>query len=261
MILEIKNLSFKYKDNIVLEDISFSVEEGKILGVLGENGVGKSTLFKCILGFLEPKQGRILLDGKNIKDLDLKERARKVAYIPQSHYPTFNHSVINVVEMGSNVRVSGLKMPGEEELEKAYENLKLLGIDHLANRGYKEISGGERQLTLIARALMQEAKILVMDEPTANLDYGNQIKVLNTCRELSKLGYTIIQSTHHPQQAFMFFDDVLLVHDRKILGQGSVKEVLTEENLKTIYGIDLKVELIENEGIKQYILFPRDKVG
>ena len=250
MILEIKNLKFKYE-----------IEKGKILGVLGENGVGKSTLFKCILGFLKPKEGEILLNGENINSLDLKERAKKVAYIPQSHYPTFNHEVINVVEMGSNVRVSGFNMPKDEELEKAYEKLKILGIEDLAYRGYKEISGGERQLTLIARALMQDASILIMDEPTANLDYGNQIKVLNTCKELAKLGYTIIQSTHHPQQAFMFFDEVLLLHNHKILGYGRTEEILTEENLKTIYDIDLKIEFIERDGIEQYIVFPKYKVG
>lgn len=261
MVLEIKNLNFKYKEEKVLENISFSVKKGNILGVLGENGVGKSTLFKCILGFLKVEDGEILVEGKNINKLDLKERAKKIAYIPQSHHPTFNHSVINVVEMGSNVRMSGFEMPGDEELEKAYEKLKILGIEYLANRGYKEISGGERQLTLIARALMQEAKILIMDEPTANLDYGNQIKVLNTCKKLSDLGYTIIQSTHHPQQAFMFFDEVLLMHQHKILGYGTTGDILTEENLKIIYDIDLKIEIIKNEGIDQHILFPKYKVG
>ena len=257
MILEVKNLNFKYTDKLVLNDINFGVKKGSIIGILGENGVGKSTLFKCMLGFLEADSGEILIDGEDINKLDLKERAKKIAYIPQSHHPTFNHEVINVVEMGSNVRMSGFSTPGEDERKKAYEILELLGIERLAERGYKEISGGERQLVLIGRALMQEAKILIMDEPTANLDYGNQIKVLKTCKDLTDLGYTIIQSTHHPQQAFMFFDEVLLMHDHKILGQGNIREVLTEENLKTIYDIDLKIGVLEDNGVDHYILIPK----
>ena len=261
MIVEVKNLNFKYGDRLVLDDISFTLERGKSLGLLGENGVGKSTLFKCILGFLTPDSGEILIDGVDINKLDLRERAKKVAYIPQSHHPSFNHDVLNVVEMGSNVRMSAFMTPGEEEREKAYELLKLLGIDHLAYRGYKEISGGERQLVLISRALMQEAKVLVMDEPTANLDYGNQIKVLRTCKELTELGYSIIQSTHHPEQAFMFFDEVLLMNKHKVLGQGRIDEVLTEENLKKIYDIDLKIVKFRDGDKNQYVLIPRMEEG
>ena len=257
MILEIKNLNFKYTDRLVLDDISFGVDKGKIVGLLGENGVGKSTLFKCILGFLQPSSGEILINGLDINKLDFKERARLVAYIPQSHHPTFNHKVINVIKMGSNVRMSGFNTPGEEERKRAYEILELLGIEELRDRGYKEISGGERQLVLIARALMQDAKVLIMDEPTANLDYGNQIKVLKTCRDLSKIGYTIIQSTHHPQQAFMFFDKVILMHDHRLLGQGDVMEVLTEENLKKIYGIDLEIGIVKNKDRDEYVILPK----
>lgn len=259
MILEVKNLNFKYGDRLVLDQVSFKLDQGISLGLLGENGVGKSTLFKCILGFLEADSGQILIDGEDMGRLDLKERARKVAYIPQSHHPTFNHEVISVVEMGSNVRMSGFRTPGTEERKKAYNILETLGIEGLAYRGYKEISGGERQLVLIARALMQEAKLLIMDEPTANLDYGNQIKVLRTCKDLTSLGYTIIQSSHHPQQAFMFFDQVLLMHEHKVLGQGDIGEVLTEDNLKKIYGIDLKIVKINDGGREDYVLLPRMK--
>lgn len=257
MTLEVRDVYFKYIDEFVLQDISFTLEKGKILGLLGENGVGKSTLFKCILGFLKPSKGSIFVDGIDINKLSLKERAKKIAYIPQSHFPTFNHEVINVVEMGANVRLSDFGVPNEDERERAYEKLKILGIENLANRGYKEISGGERQLVLIARALMQDAKILMMDEPTANLDYGNQMKVLKTCKDLSNMGYSIVQSTHHPQHAFMFFDDALLMHDHKILANGKSDEVLTEENLKKIYDIDLKIIQVEDEGINHKVLVPR----
>lgn len=257
MMLEIKDVYFKYTDEYVLQDISFTLGKGKILGILGENGVGKSTLFKCILGFLKPTSGSILVDGIDIDKLSLRERAKKIAYIHQSHFPTFNHDVVNVVEMGANVRLSDFGVPKKEEREKAFEKLEILGIENLANRGYKEISGGERQLVLIARALMQDAKILIMDEPTANLDYGNQMKVLKTCKELSNMGYSIIQSTHHPQHAFMFFDEALLMHEHKILAIGKSNEVLTEKNLKKIYDIDLKIIQVENEGVNHKVLIPK----
>lgn len=257
MTLEVNNIYFKYSEELVLDDISFKLEKGKILGLLGENGVGKSTLFKCILGFLKPSSGSIEVDEIDINKLSLKDRAKKIAYIPQSHFPTFNHEVINVVEMGSNVRVSDFGIPDKEERNKAYEKLKILGIEKLSNRGYKEISGGERQLVLIARALMQDAKILVMDEPTANLDYGNQMKVLKTCRELADMGYSIIQSTHHPQHAFMFFDDALLMHNHKVLASGTCSEVLTEENMEKIYDIDLKIIKVADDKREHKIIIPK----
>lgn len=258
MILQVENLSFSYNRDLVLEEISFNISKGKFVGVLGGNGAGKSTLFKCILGFLDYDKGNIFIENENIKNLDLKERAKKVAYIPQSHIPSFNHQVLNVVEMGANVRLKGFgAAPGEEERKRAYEILKMLGIEELAYRGYKEISGGERQLVLIARALMQDASILMMDEPTANLDYGNQIMVLKTCKKLTEIGYTIIQSTHHPEQAFRFFDEVILIHENKILANGVTTDVLTEENLNKLYDIDLKVGIVKDNGEDEYVLIPR----
>ena len=254
MTMEVKNLYFKYKEEAVLEDISFSLGRGTLLTILGENGAGKSTLFKAILGFLTPDKGDILVDGKSLNRVDFKERARKIAYIPQSHNPTFNHSVVNVVEMSSNVRLSSFGRPKDDEREKAYGILKSLGIAELSNKGYKEISGGERQLVLIARAIMQEASILVMDEPTANLDFGNQIRVMEVCRELVGRGYSIIQSSHNPQHSIKYSDEILLLYNRRVLAKGEPLSVLTGENLKKIYKMDLEILEIDRKGKKEYIV-------
>lgn len=254
MTMEVKNLYFKYKEESVLEDISFSLARGSLLTILGENGAGKSTLFKAILGFLTPDKGDILVDGKSLNRVDFKERARKIAYIPQSHNPTFNHSVVNVVEMSSNVRLSSFGRPKDNEREKAYGILKSLGIAELRNKGYKEISGGERQLVLIARAIMQEASILVMDEPTANLDFGNQIRVMEVCRELVGRGYSIIQSSHNPQHSIKYSDEILLLYNRRVLAKGEPLSVLTGENLKKIYKMDLEILEIDRKGKKEYIV-------
>lgn len=254
--LKIEGISFAYDKKMIFENLSFNVEKGKVLGLLGKNGAGKTTLFKCILGLLQVKDGKIIVDNKQIDNISYLERAKLIAYIPQSHYPTFNHKVLNVVEMGANVRAGKLTSLQNDEKEKAFNKLKILGIDKLADKGYKEISGGERQLVLIARALMQEAKVLVMDEPTANLDYGNQILILNKCRELAKLGYTIVQSTHNPQYSYRFFDEVLVLDNKNILTKGEPKIVLTEKILKEIYNIDLHIEKINFKGKIEYLLIP-----
>ncbi|HHX67922.1 MAG: ABC transporter ATP-binding protein [Miniphocaeibacter sp.] len=258
--LEIRNLSFAYNEKLVLDNISFKVEEGSVLGILGKNGAGKTTLFKIIFGMLNIKSGEVLVNGIEINKLNPLERARLIAYIPQSHYPTFNHKVLNVVEMGANTRANKFTGVSKEEKNNALEKLKLLGISHLANRGYKEISGGERQLVLIARALMQDARVLVMDEPTSNLDYGNQILILNKSKELAKLGYTVIQSTHHPQFSYMFFDEVLVLHNRKILVKGNPREILTEEILSKIYKINLHIEKMKYRGREEFMLIPEYKI-
>ncbi|QQK08594.1 ABC transporter ATP-binding protein [Miniphocaeibacter halophilus] len=257
--LEIKNLSFAYNEELVLENISFKVKEGTVLGLLGKNGAGKTTLFKIIFGMLNITKGEVLVDNIEINKLNPLERAKLIAYIPQSHYPTFNHRVLNVVEMGANTRANKFTGVSKEEKYNAYEKLKLLGISHLANRGYKEISGGERQLVLVARALMQDAKVLVMDEPTSNLDYGNQILILNKSKELASLGYTIIQSTHHPQFSYMFFDEVLVLHNKRILIKGNPKEVLTEGVLSKIYNINLHIEKLKYNGREEFMLIPEYK--
>ncbi|WP_319379109.1 ABC transporter ATP-binding protein [uncultured Methanocorpusculum sp.] len=244
MSVSVKNLSFSYgkKLPLVLEDISFSASEGDLLAVLGPNGVGKSTMFRCMLGFLQHYSGDILLNGTNIKTLTHKDIAKKIAYIPQSTYPVFNYSVLDVVLMGLTNQLRLLSAPNQDHIDEAYTAMESLGIAHLRDAGYGEISGGERQLALIARALVQKAKILIMDEPTANLDYGNQFRVMCRIADLTKEGYIIILSTHNPDHAFLYANRVMMIQNGKVIADGEPGDVLDAKLIKNVYGVDVHIE-------------------
>ena len=244
MSLEVSHLSFAYskRGRLVLDDISFSVKKGDLLAVLGPNGVGKSTMFRCILGFLRDYEGSIRLNGLEIKFLDHREIAKHVAYIPQSTYPVFNYTVLDVVLMGLTNQMNLLAAPNQDHIDEAYAAMESLGIAHLRNAGYGEISGGERQLTLIARALVQKAKILIMDEPTANLDYGNQFRVMCRISDLAREGYIIILSTHNPDHAFLYANRTLMIYGGKVIADGAPDDVLDAELIKEVYGVDVNVE-------------------
>lgn len=251
MLIQVSDLSYSYaKAPPVLSDISFEIESGKMVCLLGPNGVGKSTLFKCMLGLLPKYSGKIIIDGDDIKNIKPKQLSRKVAYIPQSSMHAFNYSVKDVVLMGTTSLVGGFSSPGKRELEYVDEALGNLNIGYLRNRMYLNISGGERQLVLIARALAQQAKILFMDEPTANLDYGNQVRVLEQIKGLSKKGYTVVQSTHNPDQAFMYADDVMAIIDGKIAAYGAPNEVIDKTLVEELYNVNVVVESLYNDNIR-----------
>lgn len=201
MTLDVRNVSFSYEDKTVLENVSFSASGGEIIALLGPNGVGKSTLFKCILGFLRPQSGSIEIDGRNVLSLSDRERALMTAYIPQSFNPVFNHSVLETVMMGAASRLPLFSPPGKKERRMAEELIEAMGISQIKGRGTRKISGGEKQLMLLARSLMQEAEILIMDEPTSSLDFANSHRVMRKVKELAERGYTIIFSTHSPSLA------------------------------------------------------------
>ena len=173
MKIEVKNLCFSYGSTPIVKDISFTAQEGQLVAVLGANGAGKTTLFRCMMGFLKAQQGKILLGGQDVGRIDRKAFAALAAYIPQSSEPAFNYTVFETVLMGTTGQLSPFRAPGKAQQEAVREMLRLLDMEALSERGIARISGGERQLALIARALAQKAKLLVMDEPTANLDYGN----------------------------------------------------------------------------------------
>ena len=213
MSIEVTNLSFGYGSHEVLRDVSFAAEEGKLLAVLGPNGAGKSTLFRCILGLHHGYRGSILLNGEDVRGIRPARLAQKIAYIPQTHHPVFQFSVADMVLMGTAHQVGMLRAPAEREREQALAAMYQAGIEHLAKKSYLHLSGGEQQLVLIARALAQQAKVLLMDEPTSNLDYGNQQRVLERIRALTKEGYTVVLSTHNPQHALHFADNILAAGD------------------------------------------------
>jgi len=237
--LRIEGLRFAYKKTDILRGVNLSADYGEFISLLGRNGAGKTTLFRCLLKFLTRYSGGIFVDGVDIKHLRAREIAKRIAYIPQTHTPVFNYDVLTVVLMGTNATMSSLSSPGEKHIAAARAALESLGISKLADCGYAEISGGERQLVLIARALVQRAKIFIMDEPTANLDYGNQITVLTKISELSKQGYLVLLSTHNPEHAIRYSARVLVLKDGVIDSDGSPQTVLTPECIEKIYGIKL----------------------
>ena len=246
MSIEVKGLTFAYGQRMVLNGADLTANAGELLAVLGANGSGKSTLFNCILRLLPPKSGGVFIDGVPTSDMSTAELARHIAYVPQSHNPSFSYSVFDMVLMGTTPKIRGMGVPGRREEDQANAALEMLDIAELHSRAYTEISGGERQLTLIARAIAQQAPVLIMDEPTANLDYGNSLRVLSKIKELAREGYTIIQSTHNPDHAFLFADSVAALSDGRMAAFGTPAETITPELVELLYDVRVTVEQASN---------------
>lgn len=258
MKLEIKKASFGYGNNILFKDLSFNLKSGELLCVLGPNGVGKTTLFKTILMLLKLKSGEILIDGKNINNFSNKELYKYISYVPQAHTPPFPFSVLDVVLMGRAVYIKDFSSPSKIDLEIAEKSLNILEISHLKNKIYTELSGGERQLVLIARALAQEASIIIMDEPTSNLDYGNQIKVLTLIKSLCiNNNQTILMSCHNPDHALLYGSKVAIMKKGGEFSFGEPCDKITSKVIKEIYGVNIKmIETTIDENLKTNICIP-----
>lgn len=256
MKIEVTDLSFSYGAHEVLKGLSFSVSDGELLCVLGQNGVGKSTLFRCLLGLQRGWRGEIRIDGRDIRRLSAREAARYLAYIPQYASPVFAYTVFQMTLMGTTSQLGTFSSPGKREEERALAALDTLGISYLKDKRVGEISGGERQLTLIARAIAQDARLLIMDEPTANLDYGNQVRVMQVIEALAGEGYSILMSTHNPDQAFLYGTRVLMLKDGGILSQGTPREALTEEILRRAYGVEIRIRAFSDNETEYRICVP-----
>jgi len=243
--LEVKNISFCHGQNKTLKDVTFHVDPGELVCVLGPNGCGKTTLLKNILGLLKPSCGSILIDGKDVHKLSPQKLAQLMGYIPQNHTPPFPYKVSEVVLMGRTPYLTSLAMPDKKDLDIAYDSLKKLNITHLKDKIYTKISGGERQMVLIARALAQEPKILIMDEPTSSLDFGKQNLVLEHVRMLSQKGISILMVTHDPAHALFCADKVITMKQGRILKIGNAQDVVSEDMLKYIYDMDVKIDKVK----------------
>jgi iron complex transport system ATP-binding protein len=259
--LEIDNLSFSYGGHNVLDGVTFSLNRGEFAAVMGPNGTGKSTLFRLILGLLTPQSGRISVSGHDIRSLSDAQRAENMAYIPQSVNPVFNYTVEEVVLMGLTGQLGTFARPKDVHRCAVRDVLKSLGMEKLIHRGFGRISGGERQLVLLARALVQKAGILIMDEPTANLDYGNQHRVLQKAWSLTEDGYTVLMSTHSPEQAFLYADRAIVLCGGHVIADGAPRSVLTENMLEKIYGIPVLLADQETEGGDVKICLPKQLPG
>jgi iron complex transport system ATP-binding protein len=242
MQLNVNHLNFAYHPGrTVLHDVSFSVKAGETLYILGRNGGGKTTLLSCIAGLLKPNAGEVTFNDKNIQDYTDAQRAQLIGLIPQVHVPVFPYTVEEMVLMGRAPHLGWLGSPSDHDKNIVEESLEQVGISDLSKRPYTEISGGERQLVLIARGLAQRCPILLMDEPTAHLDLSNQHRILEIIQQLSRQGLSFIVSSQAPNDALLYADSVLLLSDGWVLDYGMPREIINEQIISTVYGIKTDV--------------------
>lgn len=251
--IQTEHLGCGYGSKEVLHDINITMNPGELWCVLGANGVGKSTLFKTLLGLLRPISGRILVQDKPLEQWGRKELSRQVAYVPQNHIPPFPFRVWEMVAMGRNPYQNGYGKltPGDSRI--VAEALETLHIEGLANKIYTQISGGERQLVLLARAIAQQTPALFLDEPVSNLDFGNHARVLSHVRRLASSGKTVVMTTHCPDHSFMPESRVILLDRGGVLGIGHGPEIVTEERIRHMYDIGSRIVEVDSRGRKTCI--------
>jgi len=246
-LIEVQDLGFRYPQGTVLDKIDFTVERGEIFCLLGPNGCGKTTLLDCVLGWLRPCAGQVLINGEPLLAMSAKQIARKMAYVPQVHEKTFPYLVRDIVLMGRASFLGPFRTPSPEDLAIAEKALTMVGIEKLKDRPYTQLSGGECQLVMVARALAQNSPLIVMDEPTAHLDYRHELIIMETIAELTRqTGLSILMATHIPNHCFYFENQGIntraaLIKDHTIIAMGKPSNVLTEENLNELYSINTRI--------------------
>lgn len=240
-VLSASGLAYGYPGHTLGRDLSLAVDAGQVLCVLGPNGGGKSTLFRTLLGLIPSHAGHIHVGGRDLEALDAAARARAMAYVPQAGGSYFPFRVRDVVLMGRTAHIGVFGAPGQADYAAAEAAMAELKIESFAGRDFSTLSGGERQLVLIARALAQAAPLLIMDEPTASLDFGNQALILTEIRRLKASGRTLLFCSHDPDHALHCADQVLLLRRGGVLAAGPAREVVTAENLRALYGIEVEM--------------------
>lgn len=244
-IIQVRGATFRYGASTVFSDLDLDVFRGEVLSILGPNGCGKTTLLRCIGGALALNAGSVHLDQANISLLDVRSRARKIGFLFQQHTPSFPFPVLDVVSMGRAPHLGFFGSPSAKDMALAEQALERVGLHHLKNRPYTEVSGGERQLVLLARTLVQEPDVILLDEPTSHLDFRNQALSLKMIGALAAQGMTMIMTTHDPNHAFLFPGRVVLMKRGSFIATGTALDVITDANLTTTYGIDIAVFSVE----------------
>lgn len=250
--LSVSDIHFKHKgeQREILKGISFNAERGSITTILGPNGCGKTTLFKCIWGIWKHYKGQIIFDEKRIDGLSFRKKARIFSVVPQEHEPPFSYSVFDVVLMGRASYVGVFSTPGKKDYEMAQKAIQTVGIEHLADIPYTKISGGERQLTLIARALAQGSPCMLLDEPTSHLDFKNQINVLKKIRKIAKENELVVVMTlHDPNMTGLFSDKIVVINSGVKIAEGSPQDVINEDLIKKVYGVEVRKGNINGQSI------------
>lgn len=255
--MELQNVRGGYGNGDIVKGITCCADQGDVLCLVGPNGCGKTTLFRLILGSIPISGGSIRIDGRDTKDLTPKQLANLVAYIPQYHTPIFDYTVLDVVIMGRASHFSSFDTPKAVDREAAFAALAKINALHLANKKYTALSGGQRQLILIARAICQSAKVFVMDEPAANLDYANHQLLMEVVKDLARQGYCVVMSTHSPEHPVSIGTKVLMMKEGTVAAFGDPKAVITPANLEAVYDIEMDVVTIHDRyGVERTICLP-----
>lgn len=245
MIIEFKDLTCGYGEKSVLSNMSFTVKTGEALCILGKNGIGKTTLIKTILRQLPIISGTILVDKKNIHDLSVHEMSQIFSYIPQSRDYSYNFDAIDVVLMGKANQLRVFSAPSESDKQHAIEIMQKLGIEEFVFKNYSMLSGGEQQMVLMARSMIQNASFILMDEPAANLDFYNQKKLVNLICSLKKSGIGIIMVSHNPDHGAICCENTLMIKGNGDYLFGETDSLITEDNLFDVFDVDMTVLLSE----------------
>lgn len=245
----VENLKFAYGKKEILKGISFEINSSDIVSILGPNGCGKTTLLKIMLGFLKPTEGKVYFDNKDISKIKTKHFFQRVAYIPQIHDGAFGYLVKDVVLMGRMPYKSIFSNFNKEDKKITLDALEVMGISHLKDEIYTTLSGGQRQLVLIARAIAQQADIFIMDEPVNGLDFGNQYKLLNKIKELSKKELTFIKTSHYPDHVFFVSNEAIFLNEGKILEKGDPETIIRDDTIKEVYKIESRIITIDERNI------------
>ena len=252
--LEVKSLDFSYGNGPVFEDVSFSLRRGEVMCILGPNGAGKSTLVKCIAGILKPAAGSVRILGEDTASLGAGGIARLIGYVPQQNEAVFPFTVLDFVIMGRAPHLSMFASPGAKDREIARRSLAIVGLSSYAERPLASLSGGQSQMVLIARALVQQPSLLLLDEPTSHLDFGNQILVLETVQKLASMGMSVLMNTHMPDHAFLVGSRAAALTGGRLVAVGNVETVVTSKMMSSVYGV--KVAVTEIESLKRKVCLP-----
>ncbi len=255
LILDVDSISYSYGEKAVFEDISFSLKKGEVMCILGQNGAGKSTLIKCISGVFKPKKGKVRIMGQDTEELGAGNIARYIGYVPQQSELVFPFTVLDFVVMGRTPHLSVFSSPGEKDIEIARRSLEMTGTAYLAERTLNSLSGGQRQMIFIARALAQEPALLLLDEPTSHLDFGNQVIVLEMVQKLARSGIAVLMNTHTPDHAFLIGNSAAALSNKELIAIGAVDEVVNSEVMSSIYGVSVSVCDIED--MKRKVCVPQ----
>ncbi|ARR01268.1 MULTISPECIES: ABC transporter ATP-binding protein [Campylobacter] len=245
------NLNFSYGKNQILSGISFELERGDLLGLMGSNGSGKTTLIRSLLGFLNASYDEYSLFGSKFKNLSISQISKLISYVPQAHNLAFNYTLFEVVLMGKKPHFGGVFGFSKADIKSVYAAMDMVGILQLKDRNFSELSGGQKQLGLIARAIAQNSEVMILDEPTSALDFSNQILIWKVMNTISKSGKIIIVCSHEPNHIFWFATKVFAIKDGKSLAFGK-NDIINEILLEQIYGANYKICSLANQKIIYY---------